>query len=136
DFDPADASWQDQIIDGDREALRRFLGTYGAWPDKTGLHGMFQAGSIGKLFTALAAVRAGRAGTTYRCEERDAQGPLFTRPGWPKPIHDHHGDRPHGWVDLARAIAVSCNVYFGQLGLELGPEPFATLSTAGVDAGF
>ncbi|NPV29790.1 MAG: hypothetical protein HPY58_09095 [Firmicutes bacterium] len=33
--------------------------------------------------------------------------------------------RPHGWVDLNRALAVSCNSYFGGLGLRLGAARFA-----------
>jgi peptidoglycan glycosyltransferase len=97
---------------------------------------MFQAGSIAKLFTALAAARAGASTSRFSCVERDAQGPLFTRPGWPKPIHDHSSDRPHGEVDLVEAIAVSCNVYFGQLGLALGPTPLVELHADGVDIGF
>jgi cell division protein FtsI/penicillin-binding protein 2 len=31
---------------------------------------------------------------------------------------------------------VSCNVYFGQLGIALGPEPFSALRKAGLDAGY
>lgn len=114
----------------------KFLGTYGAWSDKTGTHGMFQAGSVGKIYTALAAVRAGHAASRFACKETDAQGPLFTRPKWPKPIHDHSGDRPHGNPDLVEAMAVSCNVYFGQLGLELGAEPFAKLRADGLEVGY
>ncbi len=111
-------------------------GTYGAWGDKTGLHGMFQSGSVGKLYTALAAARAGMTEQRYACVESDAQGPLFKMKGWPKPIHDHTNDRPHGEPDLVDAIAVSCNVYFGQLGVALGPEPFIALRKAGLDAGY
>ncbi len=111
-------------------------GAYGAWGDKTGLHGMFQSGSVGKLFTALAAARADMTGERYTCSESDAQGSLYMQKGWPKPIHDHSGDRPHGEPDLVEAIAVSCNVYFAQLGLALGPAPFAALRDAGLDAGY
>lgn len=136
DYDPNRADWQQRVLDGDADYLRRFRGAYGEWPDKTGVHGMFQSGSIGKLFTALAAVRADRAGARFSCVDTDAQGPLFTRPGWQKPIHDHSRDRPHGDVDLVEAIAVSCNVYFGQLGLALGGEPFVALRRAGVSIGF
>jgi cell division protein FtsW (lipid II flippase) len=129
DFDP-----------GDRGALAsvapKFRGTYGAWPDKTGLQGMFQSGSIGKLFTAFAALREGAGGARYECRETDLQGPLFMVKGWPKPIHDHGGDQPHGSPDLATAIAVSCNVYFGQLGLALGPEPLRALHDAGLEVGY
>ncbi len=154
DLDPADASWQTMLLepprsDGEKiERRGRFLGAYGPWSDRTGVHGMFQAGSVAKLFTALAAVRAGlvvspgggtgcriTAAPQYACTERDAQGPLYDRPGWPNPVHDHSSDPTHGDIDLARALAVSCNVYFAQLGLALGPEPLAALRAAGVDVG-
>lgn len=136
DYDPNAPQWQDRVLANDREFLRRFRGSYGEWPDKSGVHGMFQSGSVGKLFTAIAAVRANHAGDRYSCVDTDAQGPLFTRPRWTKPIHDHEKDRPHGTVDLVEGIAVSCNVYFGQLGLALGPEPFVALRRAGVEVGY
>ena len=136
DYDPGVPAWQARVLANDAAYLRRFRGAYGEWPDKTGMHGMFQSGSVAKLFTALAAVRAGASASTFACTESDDQGPLFTRPRWPKPIHDHSGDRPHGSVDLSEAIAVSCNVYFGQLGLALGREPFLALRAVGVDVGF
>lgn len=146
DYDPNDASWQDDMVAGDRAFLERFTGTYGRWPDKTGLRGVFQAGSIGKLYTALAAARSGwavsgrgcdaRADVEFSCTERDSQGPFFTRPGWPAPIHDHSSDPTHGRVAVDRALAVSCNVYFGQLALALGPEPFVALQEAGANIGY
>jgi cell division protein FtsI/penicillin-binding protein 2 len=125
DYDPNDPRFDSQK-----------RGAYGMWGDKTGLHGMFQSGSVGKLYTALAAARAGLTGERYSCVESDAQGPLYMQKGWPKPIHDHSNDRPHGTPDIVEAIAVSCNVYFGQLGLALGPEPFAALRKDGLDAGY
>jgi cell division protein FtsW (lipid II flippase) len=136
DYDPNAPAWQARVLAGDAAFTREFHGAYGAWPDKTGLAGMFQAGSVGKLFTALAAVRAGAAGARFSCTDADAQGPLFTRPGWPKPIHDHSGDRPHGALDLSTALAVSCNVYFAQLGLELGADPLRALRAAGAEVGY
>ncbi|HLL25203.1 MAG TPA: penicillin-binding transpeptidase domain-containing protein, partial [Kofleriaceae bacterium] len=136
DYDPNAPTWEPRVLANDRAYLATFRGAYGAWGDKTGLHGMFQSGSVGKLFTALAAVRAGAAGSQFECKDSDAQGPLFTLPKWPKPIHDHTGDRPHGAPDLVLALAVSCNVYFGQLGLALGAAPFAQLRADGVELGF
>jgi len=134
--DPGQPAWQKRVLLDDAAYLRRFRGAYGEWPDKTGVQGMFQAGSVGKLVTALAAVRAGATDARYACRDADAQGPLFTLRGWPKPIHDHAGDRPHGTPDLVEALAVSCNVYFGQLGLALGPEPFAALRRDGLEVGY
>jgi len=125
DYDPNNARF---------DAYKR--GAYGEWGDKTGLQGMFQSGSVGKLVTALAAARTGHSSDRFRCTETDIQGPLYMQKGWPKPIHDHSGDRPHGEPDLIDALGVSCNVYFGQLGLALGPEPFVALRKAGLDVGY
>jgi cell division protein FtsW (lipid II flippase) len=145
DLDPADPSWQALLVQGGPQR-QRFLGAYGAWPDRTGIQGMFQAGSVAKLFTALAAARQGlviqgsgcaaRAEPHFACVQRDAQGPLFTLPGWPQPIHDERNDSTHGRIELAGALAVSCNVYFAQLGLALGPEPMQALRATGVDVGY
>ncbi len=136
DYDPNTAAWQQRVLANDAAYLARFRGAYGEWPDKTGLHGMFQSGSVAKLFTALAAVRTGRADSTFSCTEIDQQGPYFTRPGWHKPIHDHAGDRVHGTIGISAALAVSCNVYFGQLGLAIGRDPLIALRAAGVDIGY
>jgi cell division protein FtsW (lipid II flippase) len=136
DYDPNKPAWQQHVLANDFAYLARFRGAYGEWPDKTGVHGMFQSGSVGKLFTALAAARAGLATTRFACTERDEQGPLFTRPRWPKPIHDHTSDPTHGTLGIVDALAVSCNVYFAQLGLQLGPAPLTALRSAGVDVGY
>ncbi len=136
DYDPNAPTWQDRVVEGDAEFLRAFHGAYGEWSDKTGVQGMYQAGSVAKLFTAIAAVRAGEEDRRFACVDEDAQGPLFTLPGWTRPIHDHANDHTHGEVDLVEALAVSCNVYFGQLGLALGPGPFGDLRDAGVDIGY
>ncbi len=136
DYDPNTPTWQTRVVTADASFLDRFRGAYGEWPDKTGVHGMFQAGSIGKLFTAIAAVRVGVARKSFACTERDEQGPLFTRSGWPKPIHDHSGDRTHGTIPLSTAIGVSCNVYFAQLGIALGRDPMIALRHAGLDVGY
>jgi cell division protein FtsW (lipid II flippase) len=145
DLDPADPSWQ-ELLARRGEARSRFLGAYGGWADRTGVQGMFQAGSIAKLFTALAAARGGLvvtgAGCAARseprlpCIDRDSQGPRLMRPGWPRAIHDFHDDAPHGSIDLASALAVSCNIYFAQLGLALGADPLRELRAAGAEVGY
>lgn len=140
DVNPSDASLPARLR-GKDEAL---LNIYGPWPDRTGLRGYFQAGSVAKLITSLAAVREAASGrvprldeTTFACEQRDAQGNLFTRPEWSQAIHDHAADRaPHGRLDYVGALAHSCNVYFAQLGLALGPDPFLRLRNDGLDYGF
>ncbi len=135
DLDPRDSSWQSAILARDPRVLPELEGAYGAWPDKTGVQGMFQAGSVGKLFTAIAAVRAGRAGDRYPCVDEDAQGPFYVQRGWDRPVHDHGDDRTHGEVDLIEGLAVSCNVYFAQLALRLR-EPLIALRAAGLEIGY
>ncbi|MEQ1568295.1 MAG: FtsW/RodA/SpoVE family cell cycle protein [Myxococcota bacterium] len=143
DYDPSEGTWRKLVWDHDPV----FTGVYGGWTDKTGPLGTAQAGSIAKLVTAAAAARTGaitfegqgcdvRATPRFGCVERDRQGPMFTRDGWTKPIHDHAKDPTHGEIDLVSALAVSCNVYFGQLGLELGPEPLQELVAAGLELGW
>jgi len=149
DIDPARAgAWIERV----RSADPRFTGSYGPWKDKTGALGLYQAGSIFKLFTAFAWLRqqpgptlepASAAGTdldrcqsrtreTFACQRADATGPFFTRAGWSAPIHDSH-PKPDGVIDLSRALAVSCNVFFGQLGLALGNEPLVRLARDGLE---
>lgn len=151
DVDPARASaWLRSV----RATDPVFTGSYGPWKDKTGVAGLYQAGSIFKLFTALAWARQGsgngsvstdvaraadatdacglRATATFSCTELDSSGPFFNRPDWLEPIHDSHS-QPDGIIEITRALAVSCNVFFGQLGLTLGPEPLIELAAAGLE---
>lgn len=146
DLDPADESWQQRLARGEDGFATEHYGIYGPGSDRTGVLGMFQAGSVAKLFTALAAARRGwqvrgrgcavNADLQYACTERDEQGPVFGLADWASPIHDHYKDRVHGQIGVVTALAVSCNVFFGQLGLALGPEPFRQLAEAGADIGY
>lgn len=147
DYDPAAVDeWFPKLRAGDPE----FIGSYGPWADKTGVRGLYQAGSIFKIFTAMAAMRqpddgfSGRrcsvtGGPAFDClTGRECRGrPCVTQADWSQPIHDGHSAADGLGVDLVEALEVSCNVYFAQLGLELGPEAFVALSEAGlgVDSG-
>ena len=147
DFDPGNEKFMRRLTDPDFPVKdKKFTGVYGPWRDKTGVYGVFQAGSVAKVVTSLAAARAGllgsatgrvaKTGPIFGCTQRDGQGPFFTRPGWYKAIHDHPQDPVHGNIDFIKGIAVSCNVYFGQLGLALGPEAFINLVKDGVEIGW
>ena len=139
DFDPAKSDWRRRLLQEDPG----FIGVYGPWPDKTGARGFFQAGSIAKLFTALAAARteggfegqgcAAVSEHVFSCSKSDRQGPSFGLPDWVAPIHDHSRMRPHGAIDLSKALAVSCNVFFAQLALDLGPTPLKELAADGME---
>jgi membrane peptidoglycan carboxypeptidase len=147
DFNPGSEKVLRRLTDPDFPVKdKKFTGVYGPWRDKTGTFGIFQAGSVSKVVTSLAAARAGllgsattrvaKTGPVFGCLQRDAQGPYFTKPGWYKPIHDHPQDPIHGHLDYIKALAVSCNVYFGQLGLALGPDAFVKLVEDGVEIGW
>jgi cell division protein FtsI/penicillin-binding protein 2 len=147
DFDPGDPSLLERLRDPRFHSRDpKFTGYYGAWTDKTGFRGVYQGGSAAKVFTGILAARAGllggasscplKAGPSFPCVHRDAEGPFFTRPGWYRSVHDHPLDDPHGHPEFVEGMAVSCNVYFGQLGLQLGPEAFERLVDDGLEMGF
>ncbi len=151
DYDPGGADWRALRLAADP----KFMGIYGAWSDKTGAHGVWQAGSVFKLLSAVAAAREGKIdaglGTTtagagasdcptsasprYPCNTLHDGRPSYTLPHWSRPIHDHGDGGARGDLDLVAAITKSSNVWFGQLALDLGPEAFRGLRTAGVEFG-
>src|SRR5688500_9635137 len=147
DYNPGDPRFLRRLTDPDYDRRdKKFMGMYGPWPDKTGIRGIYQAGSTAKIFTALAAARAGiidpavgcpvRAkAPIFGCTYHDGQAPAYNG-GWYKAIHDFPGDPTHGQVDLTDGIRVSCNVFFGQLGVRLGPDGLKSLRDAGVEMGW
>lgn len=139
DYDPGNPSdWLPKLRSGDA----KFQGSYGAWRDKTGIGGLYQSGSIFKLVTAMAWIRQGaghegascdaRGTAHFDCVERNEGRPSFSLPEWSRPIHDSH-DFNDGDVELAEGLEVSCNVFFAQVGLQLGPEPFQSLVADGLE---
>lgn len=144
DFDPGGTAWVP--LRAADEA--KFMGVYGAWADKTGAHGVYQAGSVFKVLSSLVAAREGLVSATgepgtcptaaepsFLCDQSDGGRPSFTLPGWSRPIHDHGDGGAHGKLDLIDALGRSSNVWFGQLALKLGPEPYRRLRTDGVEFG-
>ena len=70
----------------------------------------FPPGSLMKLITAEAALRKGES-LRYRCVGHDVMdGKKYT-------CWTYKG---HGTLDLPRALALSCNLYFAQLGVKVG----------------
>jgi cell division protein FtsW (lipid II flippase) len=97
-------------------------------------YGLYPPGSTFKLVTALAALRKdpALARQTHECRGLpDGRVGNFIK-GWSRPIRDDVADKtPHGNVDMAKGIVVSCNAYFAQLGTyEVGPD--ALVETAGL----
>lgn len=96
---PGEAATPDQLLDRAR---------YGQYPP----------GSTFKLVTAMAALRIDPQleKRTYTCRRLpDGRVGTVVR-GWRRPIRDDIGDSAHGTLSMERAIVVSCNAYFAQLG--------------------
>lgn len=82
-------------------------------------YGLFPPGSSFKIVTAIAALRKdpGLSNQIYGCIRLpDGRSGNFIGKSR-RPIRDDVMDAsPHGSVDMAKGIAVSCNAYFAQLG--------------------
>jgi cell division protein FtsI/penicillin-binding protein 2/cell division protein FtsW (lipid II flippase) len=82
-------------------------------------YGQYPPGSTFKLVTAMAALHHDSSLThrTYQCRPLGDGRCGNTIAGWNRAIKDDVGDHAHGTIDMERAIAVSCNAYFAQLGV-------------------
>jgi peptidoglycan glycosyltransferase len=89
-------------------------------------YGLYPPGSTFKLITAAAALRQDRdrSKTPFMCV-RLPDGRVGARiNGWNRPIRDDVLDtHPHGTVTMHDGFVHSCNAYFAQLAVELGPQP-------------
>jgi cell division protein FtsI/penicillin-binding protein 2/cell division protein FtsW (lipid II flippase) len=102
-------------------------------------YGQYPPGSTFKLVTAIAALRGDPDLTrrTFLCRML-SDGRCGNRiPGWNRDIKDDIGDHAHGTLDMERAIAVSCNAYFAQLGVnDVGAKALAaTAERLGISPG-
>jgi len=116
DFNPNDLTytlWKSYNCDRDHEAVL---------VDRV-INGVYPPGSTFKLVTAAAALENG-FDPKYNCRHEESKirwksnGHTYSR----KHITDLEEMRPHGLTDLAKAIRVSCNVFFAHLGIDLGSE--------------
>ncbi len=89
-------------------------------------YGLYPPGSTFKLVTAAAALTRDveLAGTEFTCS-RLPDGRVGAKlPGWSRPVRDDVLDtHPHGTIDMHDALVHSCNAYFAQLALKMGPKP-------------
>ena len=93
-------------------------GDAGSYLDRA-RYGLYPPGSTFKVVTAMAALRKDMQLThrTYECIRLpDGRVGNFLKNS-KRPIRDDVTDRePHGTLDMERAVVVSCNAYFAQLG--------------------
>ncbi|MDR3707930.1 MAG: FtsW/RodA/SpoVE family cell cycle protein [Capsulimonadaceae bacterium] len=86
--------------------------------------GVYPPGSTFKLVTAAAALESHRGDFTLDCRHTahnilwSYNGNHYSR----ATVTDESEMRPHGVEDLAKALSVSCNVYYAALAVELGPN--------------
>jgi cell division protein FtsI/penicillin-binding protein 2 len=88
-------------------------------------YAQYPPGSTFKLVTAMAALRLDPklANQTFTCRRLPDGRAGAQIPGVRKPIRDDVGDSAHGTLSMERAIVVSCNAYFAQLGVfSVGPK--------------
>ncbi|HTQ55680.1 MAG TPA: FtsW/RodA/SpoVE family cell cycle protein [Bryobacteraceae bacterium] len=90
-------------------------------------YGLYPPGSTFKIVTAMAALRKDPqlSRQTYECIRLpDGRVGNYIR-GSNRPIRDDIEDKtPHGNLDMERAVIVSCNAYFAQLGTyNVGAQP-------------
>ena len=92
-------------------------------------YGAYPPGSTFKLVVAAAALRQGASGGRYTCV-RLPDGRVGARiDGWSRPVRDDVRDsRPHGTIAMHDGLVHSCNAYFAQLAVRLGPEPLVDLA--------
>jgi cell division protein FtsI/penicillin-binding protein 2 len=102
-------------------------------------YGQYPPGSTFKLVTAIAALNLNPQlqHRTYLCRTLSDGRAGNMIAGWNRPIKDDVGDRAHGTLDMERAIAVSCNAYFAQLGVhDVGSKALAeTAAKLGISTG-
>jgi cell division protein FtsI/penicillin-binding protein 2/cell division protein FtsW (lipid II flippase) len=102
-------------------------------------YGLYPPGSTFKLVTAIAALRVNPElkHRTFLCRTLPDGRAGNVIAGWNRPIKDDIGDRAHGTLDMERAITVSCNAYFAQLGVhDVGSKALAeTASELGISTG-
>ena len=89
-------------------------------------YGLYPPGSTFKLVTASAALRqeVSPRDTTFMCQ-RLPDGRVGARiSGWNRPVRDDVLDtHPHGTINMHEGFVHSCNAYFAQLAIRLGPRP-------------
>lgn len=85
-------------------------------------NGLYPPGSAFKIVTAAAGLEHGLGAKTFFCDHTATNvvwhfgGRNYSR----RRITDEEGFAPHGDTDMAKALRVSCNIYFAHLGIAMG----------------
>jgi cell division protein FtsW (lipid II flippase)/cell division protein FtsI/penicillin-binding protein 2 len=88
-------------------------------------YGLYPPGSTFKLVTAAAALDRDLdlARTVFSCARLEDGRIGAKLAGWSRPVRDDVLDtHPHGSIDMHEAVVHSCNAYFAQLAVKLGPQ--------------
>jgi cell division protein FtsW (lipid II flippase) len=98
------------------------------WMDRA-RYGAYPPGSTFKLLVALTALRTGHADGKYTCT-RLADGRIGAHiSGYTRPVRDDVLDtHPHGTIGMRDGLVHSCNAYFAQLAVNLGPAALSALA--------
>lgn len=89
-------------------------------------YGLYPPGSTFKLLVAAAALRSRPELQQHGfvCQRLPGGRVGQTIAGWARPVRDDVQDTsPHGAVDLQHGLVASCNAYFAQLAMAIGPRP-------------
>jgi cell division protein FtsW (lipid II flippase)/cell division protein FtsI/penicillin-binding protein 2 len=89
-------------------------------------YGLYPPGSTFKLLVAAAALRSRPEvqSVPHMCVRLPGGRVGHEVRGWARPVRDDVMDTtPHGAVDLHQGLVVSCNAYFAQLAMQIGPRP-------------
>jgi hypothetical protein len=100
------------------------------WLDRA-RYGAYPPGSTFKLVVSMAALRDGFDSGRFGCA-RLPDGRVGAKiNGWTRPVRDDVLDvRPHGTIGLHDGLVRSCNAYFAQLAVHLGPNPLVDVADA------
>jgi cell division protein FtsI/penicillin-binding protein 2/cell division protein FtsW (lipid II flippase) len=93
-------------------------------------YGLYAPGSTFKLITAAAALRldSGSWNSRFMCTRQPSDRVGALVPGYGVVRDDALDEHPHGSIAMRDAIVQSCNAYFAQLAVRIGPR--ALLDTA------
>ena len=88
-------------------------------------------GSTFKIVTAMAALGASNGESEsqrFQCQNQRNGRVGMLIPGFRRAVLDASGDAAHGQPNMEEAIIYSCNAYFAQLGLKIGPQNLLDLA--------